>query len=405
MISTATIATLTRSHSDVLFRHSKLHSQQTPEERGDASSSLLGPVRPSPPNGSMIPISEERMNPNGSFTRPERTSFAQDQSYGDAHMAHSRHMSMPDLSLGHPQYNMSPQQHGPLSQMTPSHAYTGPEFTPVQEFPPSVTTPALPSHTYDPQLVSMDHTHMDGLMSGPFGVGGLPVHSPGQSQDMLQFWLSQADNDLGYGSLALPDMASTPYTPEANQRPARLPVQRAATSETSDTASTGNIPNERFARVESCWLAKNNGTHHLAQSLWSDVVHSPGPNLFSIGLSQTLERSDSRWGVNALLRSRLEAEFGAHLPHSAGASAQRPGNFPPAEVLEICLDHYFRRFHPTAPFIHVPTFDASNTPLPLLYAMCMLGLSALESSNGGNFISNAFTVSGSHGTVLLRALH
>ncbi|THW09964.1 hypothetical protein D6C86_05798, partial [Aureobasidium pullulans] len=386
------------SRSDVLFRHSKLHSQQTPEERGDASSSLLGPVRPSPPNGSMIPISEERMNPNGPFARPERTSFAQDQSYGDAHMAHSRHMSMPDLSLGHPQYNMSPQQHGPLSQMTPSHAYTGPEFTPVQEFPPSVTTPALPSHTYDPQLVSMDHTHMDGLMSGPFGVGGLPVHSPGQSQDMLQFWLSQADNDLGYGSLALPDMASTPYTPEANQRPARLPVQRAATSETSDTASTGNIPNERFARVESCWLAKNNGTHHLAQSLWSDVVHSPGPNLFSIGLSQTLERSDSRWGVNALLRSRLEAEFGAHLPHSAGASAQRPGNFPPAEVLEICLDHYFRRFHPMAPFIHVPTFDASNTPLPLLYAMCMLGLSALESSNGGNFISNAFTI-------LLRKVH
>jgi hypothetical protein len=79
--------------------------------------------------------------------------------------------------------------------------------------------------------------------------------------------------------------------------------------------------------------------------------------------------------------------------HPVGSSAKRSGNFPPPEVLEICLDHYFRRFHPIAPFIHVPSFDASNTPLPLLYAMCMLGLSVLESSNGGSFISNAFTVS------------
>ncbi|KAH0404710.1 hypothetical protein KCU89_g847, partial [Aureobasidium melanogenum] len=298
---------------------------------------------------------------------------------------------MPEIPLLHPQYNLSPQQHGHLPQLTPSQTYAGAEFTPVQEFPPNVATPAMASHAYDPQLVPMDHTHMDGLMSGPFGVGGLPVNSPGQSQDMLQFWLAQADSDLGYGAMTLPDITSTPYTSDNKYEPAHPPMHRAATSETSDTASTGNIPNERFARVENCWLAKNNGTHHLAPSLWSDIVRSSGPNLFSIGAPQTRERSESRWGVNSALRSRLEAEFGAHVLHPGGSSAKRPGNFPPAEVLEICLDHYFRRFHPIAPFIHVPSFDASNTPLPLLYAMCMLGLSALESSNGGNFISNAFT--------------
>ncbi|KAI4749685.1 hypothetical protein E4T50_00063 [Aureobasidium sp. EXF-12298] len=313
-------------------------------------------------------------------------------------MAQSRHMSMPEIPLLHPQYNLSPQQHGHLPQLTPSQTYAGAEFTPVQEFPPNVATPAMASHAYDPQLVPMDHTHMDGLMSGPFGVGGLPVNSPGQSQDMLQFWLAQADNDLGYGAMTLPDITSTPYTSDNKYEPAHPLMHRAATSETSDTASTGNIPNERFARVENCWLAKNNGTHHLAPSLWSDIVRSSGPNLFSIGVPQTRERSESRWGVNSALRSRLEAEFGAHVLHPGGSSAKRPGNFPPAEVLEICLDHYFRRFHPIAPFIHVPSFDASNTPLPLLYAMCMLGLSALESSNGGNFISNAFTN-------LLRKIH
>ncbi|KEQ94580.1 hypothetical protein AUEXF2481DRAFT_5476 [Aureobasidium subglaciale EXF-2481] len=343
---------------------------------------------------------EERLNPHASFNRMDRPNFAQEQSYADANLAHSRHMSMPDISLGHGhiQYNMSPQQQGPLPQLTPARTYAGPEFTPVQEFPPRVATPGMPSHAYDPQLISMEHAHMDGLMSGPFGVGGLPSNSPGQSQDMLHFWLAQADNDLGYGALTLPDVIDTPYTPDPTHRLACLSVHRAATSETSDTASTGNIPNERFARVENCWLAKNNGTHHLAPSLWSDILRSPGPNLFSTGPSPPHEKLDSRWGVNAALRCRLEAEFGAHVLHTTGSSAKRPSTFPPAEVLEICLDHYFRRFHPMAPFIHVPSFDASNTPLPLLYAMCMIGLSALESSNGGNFISNAFTI-------LLRRVH
>ncbi|KAI4723312.1 hypothetical protein E4T48_00439 [Aureobasidium sp. EXF-10727] len=106
---------------------------------------------------------------------------------------------------------------------------------------------------------------------------------------MLQFWLAQADNDLDYSSMALPDMSNTPYTSDPKYEPAHPHVHRAATSETSDTASTGNIPNERFARVENCWLAKNNGNHHLNPSLWSDIVRSPGPNLFSIGASQTRE--------------------------------------------------------------------------------------------------------------------
>ena len=343
----------------------------------------------------MVPILEEGLNAHASFNHSERPNFAQQQPYADTNLGHSRHMSMPDISLVHQQYNMSSQQHGSMPQLTPSHTYAGPEFTPVQEFTPNVSTPAIPSHTYDPQLVSMDNAHMDGLMSGPFGVGGMPLNSPGQPQDMLQFWLAQADSDLGYGAMTLPDITSDPYTPDHKYGLPQPPVHRAATSETSDTASTGNIPNERFARVEKCWLAKNHGNHHLAPLLWSEIVRSPGPNLFSVGALQTRERSGSRWGIDSALRSRLEAEFG-HVLHPVGSSAKRPGNFPPAEVLEICLDHYFRRFHPIAPFIHVSSFDASSTPLPLLYAMCMLGLSVLESSNGGNFISNAFTVSTIH---------
>jgi hypothetical protein len=377
----------------VLFRHSKLHSQQAFDDRGDSSNPSIGAARDSPSNGSMVPILEEGLNPHASFSRSERSDFAQQQPYAGTNMAHSRHMSMPDISLVHQQYNMSPQQHAPLTQLTPSHTYAGPEFAPIQEFTPNGSTPAIPSHAYDPQLVSMDHAHMDGLMSGPFGVGGMPLNSPGQSQDMLQFWLAQADQDLGYGAMTLPDITSTPYTPDHRYAAAHPPANRAATSETSDTASTGNIPNERFARVESCWLANSNGTHHLAPTLWSDIVRSPGPNLFSINASLPRGRSEGRWGVTSALQAQLKAGFGAHMQHPVGSSAKRSGNFPPPEVLEICLDHYFRRFHPIAPFIHVPSFDASNTPLPLLYAMCMLGLSVLESSNGGSFISNAFTVS------------
>jgi len=51
---------------------------------------------------------------------------------------------------------------------------------------------------------------------------------------------------------------------------------------------------------------------------------------------------------------------------------------------------YFRRFHPLAPFIHIPTFRAAATPPTLLFVMCVLGLSAMNTHSGSKFINEAF---------------
>lgn len=373
--------------SDVLFRHSKLHSQQISDDQVDPSNSSVGALRASPSNGPTVSAQEERTELHAPLNVSDRPSYFQERSFLDNQMAHSRHMSMPDISHGHPPYVGSSQQHGFLPHSTPAHTY----MTPVQEFPQDVSTPAFAVSSYDPQLVSINHPQLDNMLPG--ALAPIAMNSPGQSQDLLQFWLS----DLEYGSLALPNIGNTPNYSNHCDGLAQSSLSRCETNEISETSSTGNIPNERFTRVERCWLAKSNNTYHLAQDLWSNVIHSPGSNLFSNGRLTYRGGSDSRWGVNPELRSRLEAEFGTPTSGARksvlGDSSKRNNTFPPTEVLEICLDHFFRRFHPLAPFIHVPSFDASTTPLPLLYAMCMLGLSVLESSNGAVFISNAFTVS------------
>lgn len=303
---------------------------------------------------------------------------------------------MPDLSMNQMPYEL------PVPTMTPAHTYGGTGYSSVQTFPTNPNNTHMSGPVYDPQLMDPQISQND-MMPDNFGPqtnnSNLGDHPP----DMLQFWLSQADDDFGYAALNFPlDAAPESYGSLGEQAAMQPPPQHPATvSEVSDAPSTSNIPHERFSRVEKCWLAGTGRTYRLGPTLWDDILRSPGPNLFKTpqpsSVPAGLRNSDSRWGIGAELKHRLEMEFGmSSSSHPASGpghdSFPRPSNMgvPPPEVLDICIDAYFRRFHPLAPFIHVPTFDASTTPLPLLYAMCLLGLSAVKENVGGNYMKHAF---------------
>ncbi|KAL3478797.1 hypothetical protein BJX99DRAFT_269024 [Aspergillus californicus] len=224
--------------------------------------------------------------------------------------------------------------------------------------------------------------------------------------DMLQFWLEpRGDTASHHGSLDM--MGDTNFslmgdnlaiTPEQHTRP-----------QPDDLASksTGDIPNERFARVQRYWLAPSNTAGRLMNSLWRDVACSDVDNVFSNHSPYSFHSPSgllpgSRYGLDEECRQQLQAAFGSILgshtqppndvlsPTSNESFGGRP-SFPPAEILDMALDLFFRNFHPLVPFIHVPTFSAKNTRLPVLYVMCLIGMIMLGTKGTTSFVSKNFS--------------
>ncbi|KAJ5085921.1 hypothetical protein N7532_010692 [Penicillium argentinense] len=161
--------------------------------------------------------------------------------------------------------------------------------------------------------------------------------------------------------------------------------------------------------VQRCWLAPPNHTGRIMNSLWRDIVCTDVDNVFSINVLQppndTPHIQGSRCGVDEDCRRRLQAVFGQPLPfpqmrspHNGAASPATTGsasnflpNFPPAEILDMALDLYFRNFHTLVPFVHLPTFSAKTTRQPLLYVMCLIGMMLLGTKGTASFVSRNFS--------------
>lgn len=226
--------------------------------------------------------------------------------------------------------------------------------------------------------------------------------------EMLQLWLEPRGDSVSHqGSLDLMRDANfgligenIAISPERHSR------------RSMDTIKSGdNIPNERFAKVQRCWLAPPNNVGRLMNSLWRDMACSDLENLFSahtfhpLGtLSDTSQ--GSRYGLDEECRLQLQAVFGLTQPPlsqvnsadndalspAASGSSTGPPSFPPAEILDMALDLYFRDFHPLVPFVHMPTFSAKRTRLPLLFVMCLIGMLILGTKGTTGFVSRSFRV-------------
>ncbi|OAP57812.1 hypothetical protein AYL99_08550 [Fonsecaea erecta] len=179
-----------------------------------------------------------------------------------------------------------------------------------------------------------------------------------------------------------------------------------------------DISDERYAKIASLWPTKRQTPRRLIQTLWRDVASFPEENIFSqpatTGLGgsappQTLsgEVAESRWGLDEERRARLiedcaplnmslwqRANRGAEASITSSASDSQsqesgtPAKFPSTQILDISLDIFFRRFHHLMPFIHEPTFSAKKASSTLLFPMCLMGLTMLDSVRAKRFVSS-----------------
>lgn len=228
------------------------------------------------------------------------------------------------------------------------------------------------------------------------------------SSDMLQMWLEpRTDVGSNHGSLDF----TNGHFPLIGDNVVLTPDQQHRQSVDSAKSSCDNIPNERFAKVQQCWLAPPNHTGRIMNSLWRDVVYTDVDNVFSVHSLQPQPDiplvQGSRYGVDEDCRRRLQAAIGqttlpfqqmqpllngAASPATTGSAFNFSPHFPPAEILDMALDLYFRTFHPLVPFVHLPTFSAKTTRPLLLYVMSLIGMMLLGTKGTASFVSKDFPV-------------
>jgi len=221
--------------------------------------------------------------------------------------------------------------------------------------------------------------------------------------DMLQLWLEPCtDSGSNHGSIDLMRDTHLPLMGESNMAVTPDPQNRHSVD--SGKSGCDNIPIERFNKVQRYWLAPPNHTGRLMNSLWRDIVYADIDNVFSFHSLHPPSNSGllqgSRCGVDEDCRRRLQAAFGeisaypngAVSPATTGSASAPFPSFPPAEILDMSLDLYFRIFHPLVPFVHLPTFSAKKTHLPLLYVMSLIGMMLLGTKGTTRFVSVNFKV-------------
>jgi hypothetical protein len=238
-----------------------------------------------------------------------------------------------------------------------------------------------------------------------------PVGFDPVPNEMLQLWLEPRAESISHHSSQ--DFIRDP-TLGLMGDPFLSPTDRRCNRSIGPIKSSDNIPNERFARVERCWLAPPNHVGRLMTSLWYEVSCFESGNLFSTPMYQGLSPlsdnvAGTRFGLDEDCRQQLQAAFGltqvslatlnspSNNALSSTASTTASGSipsFPPAEILDMALDLYFRHFHPLVPFIHMPTFSAKRTRLPLLFVMCQIGMVILGTKGTTSFVTKTFGVGG-----------
>jgi hypothetical protein len=168
-----------------------------------------------------------------------------------------------------------------------------------------------------------------------------------------------------------------------------------------------NIPAERYKRTQDCWPIFSRKKHVSCNDLLFCATNCQFENLFSslslgVGIEQrhAIKQPKSRRGFDEACRLRLMEEFNIEVQDTSTGfdiSSANPSHtshlqFPPAELLDIALDLYFREFHPAITFIHLPTFSAHATPSSLLFVICLIGLSILGTPGARKFVMRSFPV-------------
>lgn len=266
-------------------------------------------------------------------------------------------------------------------------------------FDNSATTPGNPIQTPRSEMGPnqfMDNTNIDWLPQATDTADQNNFHDP------FQMWLFPSLGDLDQS----PDFLQA-YGLQDHQSQFQDPKDSTRANDAADrTRNIAKVPRERFSRVQRCWNPRPGRVYRIMTVLWKDVASLPMDNLFSEAPNDADDfRTTSNWGLDTECRVRLRDQFRTPAPSafhsprvqpmldpvlSAAQVATASDEFPPAEILDIALGLFFRRFHPTVPFIHVATFSVRNTPSPMLFAICLIGLSILGTTGATRFVGKMF---------------
>ncbi|KAK5053951.1 hypothetical protein LTR84_001913 [Exophiala bonariae] len=311
------------------------------------------------------------------------------------HHALNLQLSNATWNVTSPLNTMSNKPSGPSHQKPSPSQISGEAST----FDNSVTTPGNPVQTPRSEMGPnqfMDNTNIDWLPQAPDATDHNNFHDP------FQMWLFPSLGDLDQS----PDFLQA-YGLQDHQPQFQDPKDSSRANEAADrTRNIAKVPRERFSRVQRCWNPRPGRVYRIMTVLWKDVASLPMDNLFSESPNGVDDfRTTSNWGLDTECRIRLRDQFRTPAPSvfhspriqpmldpvlSAAQAATASDEFPPAEILDIALGLFFRRFHPTVPFIHVATFSVRNTPSPMLFAICLIGLSILGTTGATRFVGKMF---------------
>lgn len=172
--------------------------------------------------------------------------------------------------------------------------------------------------------------------------------------------------------------------------------------------SKKNISDEQFEQVRRLWPTRRRTVTLIPSSIcWDDILLHPEDNVFSSTPLKTLLDSsvpaESSWNFNSTCRDRLLETVNRdylvkpgqtlHLPASLSNYGPWDNGLPPTDILDLCLDLYFYRFHVHMPFVHPGTFNASETPSILLFPMCVVGMMLLNRAVAHKMVTHYIPVS------------
>jgi hypothetical protein len=199
------------------------------------------------------------------------------------------------------------------------------------------------------------------------------------------------------------------------------PIDDSMTTKVDITSFTGHLADANFETVMRHWPNRRPDGRPSLSSFWQDIHHHTAENIFSLtSVASGIEgngnntRITSKWGFDRECALRLQRDCGLDLQASVspgrnnhmytempvaeretGSAQSSDGStitFPLADILDVSLDIYFRRYHPLQPFIHLPTFNARTTSSNLLMALCLIGLSIINTEGATRFVRSCLSV-------------
>ncbi|CAG9977399.1 unnamed protein product [Clonostachys byssicola] len=175
-----------------------------------------------------------------------------------------------------------------------------------------------------------------------------------------------------------------------------------------------DVLGQKLDKTQAPWPRRPRRVASLMHTLWHDVASCTDRNLLSQKVQAGRPRCDQHDKIGVIFDSLrpLTARFMGcscsdtdplYSADDGGISAGGCTTSSFSQSVQIChtckvsfkllalgLEQYRRKFHATIPIVHIPTFREQETPPTLLFIMCLIGLTFVNSEEATALVSRVF---------------